>query len=128
MAVPAIITHTGSLSGTPSSGTEPLSLQELMNTSFSGTYQSSKSARPSINSTDGSPFSIPFETITKVRFFAIRARSTIKMLLTSPAGTDQITRISGLYIWQSPVDGDQLTAIKLVGNADVEYILAGDVS
>lgn len=103
---------------------------ELLNTSFTGTYGSSKSARPTINgATDGAPFILPFETITKVRVIVMRVRGgTIRLKLTSAAGTDQVIPVSELLVWTSPNAGDEVTAIKIVGTADVEYILAGDVS
>lgn len=101
-----------------------------MNTSFSGTFGSSKSARPSIiGATELSPFVVPFETITKVRCFAISVVSgSMELLLTSAFGTDQKFSVSGLWLWFSQQPGTELTAIKLAGTADVQYFLAGDVT
>lgn len=131
MAIPAIIVHNGALAGSPSTGGDALALQEILNTSFQGTYGSSKSARPGIvNATDLAPYTIPLETITKVRMIAIRlqAGATIKVRLTSAVGTDQSFNVSGLFLWQGQNAGDEVTAIKLVGNADLVYAIAGDVS
>lgn len=128
MAVPATITHNGALSGSPGSGSV-LSIQEIANTSFTATYGGSKSARISvIGATDGAPYVVPFETLTKVRALLVRARgSTIKVRVTSAVGTDQSINVSELFLWHAPNSGDELTAIKFVGTADLEYFLAGDV-
>lgn len=131
MAIPALVTHTGSLSGTPAQGAVATpSLQEIINTSFAGTFGSSKSARPSIvNATLMSPFVLPFETITKCRCFALSVVSgAMTVLITTAAGTDQAYPVSGLWLWFSPQPGTEITSIKLVGTADVQYFLAGDVS
>lgn len=131
MPLPAIIGHTGSVSGTPAQATSGVpSLQEILNTSFTSTFASSKSARPAIvGATDASPFVLALETITKVRFMAMRVRGgTLKVVVTSAAGTDQAFNLSDVLVWHSPNSGDELTAVKLVGTADLEYVLAGDVS
>lgn len=132
MALPATISHTGSLSGSPASGSIGApSLQEILNTSWSGTYGSSKSGRPGIvNATDLLPFTICLETITKVRVLIINVKAgTMKVLVTSAAGIDQAFSISnGNLIMHMPAAGDELTSVKLVGTADIEYVLAGDVT
>lgn len=101
-----------------------------MNTSFNATYGSSKSARPSIiGATDLVPFVIPLETIVKVRMVAFRVRgASLKFLVTSAAGVDQAIKCSDLWLAHMPNAGDEWTAIKVVGTADLEYVLAGDVS
>lgn len=129
MAIPAIVSHTGYLNGSPAQGSvgSP-SLIELLNTSFSGTYGSSKSARPNvINATDLVPYAIPFETITKVRVFALKVRSgSITVKMTSSAGVNQALNISDILLMHLPNAGSELTAINLVGTADLEYSIAGD--
>jgi hypothetical protein len=132
VAIPAQVTHTGSVSATPTAGSGfsgVPSLQDILNTSFSATYQVRKGAAPSVvGATDLLPFVLPFETITKARMFALRVASgSLKMLLTSAAGADQLLRVSSLFMWHAPNPGDELTAIKLVGTADIEYILCGDL-
>lgn len=132
MAQPATITHTGVVNGSPAStpgGPSP-SLGEILNTSTTVTYQASKSGRPSIiGATDGAPFVLSFETMTKVRFFAMRVRGgTIKLKVTSVLGTDQVIGVSDLLLWSSQFPDDAWTAIKMVGTADVEYLMAGDLS
>jgi hypothetical protein len=105
-------------------------LQELLSTSFTATYGSSKGARPAIvGATDGSPFVLPLETITKVRLIAMRVRGgTLKIKMTSAVGTLQSVNVSDLFLWHAPNSGDEITVIQLVGTADAEYIIAGDVS
>lgn len=131
MALPATIVHNGALAGSPATGSDALALQEILNTSFAGTFGSSKSARPGIiAATDLAPYVVPLETITKVRVIALKlqAGATIKIRLTSAAGTDQSINVSGLFLWIGQNAGDEVTAIKLVGNADVVYAIAGDTA
>jgi len=128
--VPAIISHQGVLSGSPSASSSGLTLQEIFNTSFMATFGSSKGARPGIiAATDAVPYTIPLETITKVKCIALRTPngSTIKMVITSAVGTNQAFNVSGLFLWTGMNSGDEITAIKLVGTADIEYVIAGDV-
>ena len=131
MALPAIIGHNGALNGSPSGTTTGVpSLIELINTSFQSVYGSSKSSRPSIvGATDLIPYVVALETIVKVRVIVIRVRGGgLKMKLTSAAGVDQVIPISDIIVWHSPNAGDEITSIKLVGTADVELVLAGDVT
>ena len=132
MALPVTVAHTGSLGGSPSTGSIGApSLQEILNTSWSATYGSSKSGRPSIiNATDGSPFELDLETITKVRVLVINVKAgSLVIKVTSAHGTEQEFGISnGNLILHMPAAGDELTAIEFVGTADIEYFLAGDVS
>lgn len=131
MASPSLVTHTGAVNGSPAqSSAQSPSLTELLNTSFQGTFGSSKGARPTINgATDLVPFVVAFETITKVRMIFMRVRGgTLTVKLTSAKGADQAFPVSDTFVWYSPNAGDEVTAIKLVGTADLEYIICGDVS
>lgn len=131
MAFPSTVAHQGALQGAPTaSSVGTPSLTEILNTSFSNTYGSSKAARPGIvGATVGSPYVIPFETITKVRMFAFRVRGgSLEFRLTSAKGVDQALACSDIWLWHSPFAGDEITAIKVIGTADLEYVIAGDVS
>ena len=82
-----------------------------------------------VGATDLSPYVVSLDTITKVRFLIIKVvnGASIKAVLTSAAVADQA--LSGTtFIWNSLNAGDEITAIKLVGTADVELMIAGDVS
>lgn len=123
--------HTGSINGSPAqSSISSPSLTELLNTSFTGTYGSSKGARPTINgATDLAPFVIALETITKVRVIVMRVRGgSLVVKLTSAAGTDQAFPVSELFMLSTPSAGSEVTSIKCVGTADLEYVIAGDVT
>lgn len=131
MAIPALITHTGMLNGSPAASAGTPCLQEILNTSFSATYQSSKSGRPGIvNATDLSPFVIPFETIVKVRAMAIKVvgGGSVRVKVSTAFGTDQVIPVSGILLWHCPNAGDEITSIKLIGTADIEYVIAGDLA
>lgn len=117
-----------SVSPIPVSGGPTLS--DNMAISLTSTFQASKAVPLSIAATDGSPFALSLDSIVKVRFLALKVNSgaSVKMLLTSADGTEQKLQVSGLLLWHAPNAGDEITAIKLVGTADVELLLAGDLS
>jgi hypothetical protein len=131
MAIPVTITHRGSVSGAGSPGAPTTALQNFMSTAVTATLGGSKGGRPAIvGATVGAPFVFPLEGITRVRFLAVKARGGGGHLrLTSALGTDQVVPLGSeaLHLWSSLAAGDELTAVKFVGSADLEYILAGDV-
>jgi hypothetical protein len=128
MAIPQTIRHDGALTGNQSPGGIPGAL-ELLPTALQATYAMAKTAAPSIiNATSLSPYVIPLETISRIRLFGMRVRGqSIKVLVTSAAGADQAFNVSDLLLLHCPNQGDELTAIKLVGTADITYVIAGDV-
>ena len=132
MAQASTIWHSGAITRQPvSSFPGGPSLSDMLNTSFQGTYGATKSAPLSIvGATDLLPFIVSLDSIVKARFLGIRVLNgpSIKVLLTSPSGTDQALKVSSLLLWHSPNSGDEITAIKLVGTADIEILIAGDVS
>jgi hypothetical protein len=132
MAQSVTIWHNGAVMGqVPSPVPSGPSLADTLNTSFSGTYAASKATRLSVvGATDLAPYTVVLDSVTKARFLGIRVinGSSIKALLTSPSGTDQAIKVSSLLLWHSPNSGDEITAIKLVGTADIELLIAGDVS
>jgi len=131
MSFPASFQHTGSLNGSPSnSGSAVPSLQEILCTTFQATYSGRKSGAPTIvGATDGAPFVLNFETLTKVRLFGVRiSGGSLKIKMTSAGGTLQSVMCSDLFLLHSPNTGDEITAINLVGTANIEYLIAGDVS
>lgn len=105
-------------------------MMDVFSTAFVGTFGGSKGARPSVvGATDGAPFLFAFETITRVRAFAVKARGGGgKLKLTSALGTLQILPLGSdaMLLWFDPTPGDELTAIAFVGTADLEYVIAGD--
>ena len=131
MAQAVTIWHSGSVTGQPTPVPGGPSLADMLNTSFSGTYSASKATRLSVvGATDLAPFAVAFDSVTKARFVGMRVinGSSIKVLLTSPSGTDQAVKVSSMFLWHSPNSGDEITAIKLVGTADIELLIAGDVT
>ena len=125
------IWHTGNVTGRPSPTTGGPSLSDSFDTSFTGTYSSGTSKRLTvIGATDIAPFAVAMDSVAKARFIAMRIvnGASLKVLLTSAAGADQAIKVSSVLIWHSPNAGDEITAIKLVGTADIELMIAGDVS
>lgn len=119
----------GAVTATPSTvAAYSCTLQQLLPLSLSAVYESSKANIISVDSTDLAPFSIPFENIIKGRLFGMRLLSgaTMKLLVTTALGVFTIP-VSDLQLIHNPTDGDEFTAIKLVGTGDVAYCLAGDV-
>jgi len=68
---------------------------------------------------------IPLNQITKVKLFIIRSSVPITIKVTSAVGSDQAMKVAD-FRWQSDEDGDEITAIKILGTADVEFIVAGE--
>ena len=132
MAQASTIWHSGAVTRQPvSSFPGGPSLSDMLNTSFQGTYGATKSSALSIvGATLGSPFILDMDSVVKARFLGIRVLNgpSIQLLITSPSGTDQSIKTSSLLLWHSPNSGDEITAIKLVGTADIEILIAGDVS
>ena len=132
MAQAGTIWHSGAVTRQPVSAFPGgPSLSYMLNTSFQGTYGATKGSSLSIvGATDLLPFIVSLDSIVKARFLGIRVLNgpSIKVLLTSPSGTDQALKVSSLLLWHSPNSGDEITAIKLVGTADIEILIAGDVS
>lgn len=129
MAQPATFLHQGTLTGTPFCGNSTGSLADYATTTFQGTYQASKTSRISVAATDMAPYTFPLDNIAKVRVLWVKAQAgaTIKTLLTSDAGTDQAISSTILLI-HSPNSGSHFTDIKFVGTADLEVVVAGDIS
>lgn len=129
MAQPVTVSLNGAVTASPavSSPTSP-SLQDILNISTNRVYGYKTGNSTTVNNPlVGSPFVLPLSSMTKIRFFAMRALgNSLQVLVTSAAGTDQTFKVSDVMVWSSPNEGDQITAIKLVGVSDVEYLLAGD--
>lgn len=130
MAQATTIWHNGLVNGTPAVvGSIVPSLQDSLNTTFQGTYQASTAKRLTVMGTDQAPVAVALDSVAKARFVGLRVvNGSLKMLLTTPSGSDQAVRVSGLFLWHSPNAGDEITAIKLVGTADIELLIAGDLS
>jgi len=131
MAQAVTIWHSGAVSGQPHAAPCGPSLSDTLNTSFQNTYSASKASRLSVvAATDQTPYTFPLDSITKARFIGVRVLNgaSIKILLTSASGTDQALKTCSLLLWNSSNSGDEITAIKLVGTADLEILIAGDVS
>jgi hypothetical protein len=128
MAIAATVQHVGSLSGCPATPTTTFpTLQEIANTSFSRTYsQRIADTLSVVGATDLAPFSVPFGSITKARMVYLRASQTIKIKVTTLLAVDQVLPLSDMFLLHNPNEGDQITAIKVVGTADIECVLAGD--
>lgn len=126
MGLPARITVLGTATGSPASSSAPNSLGDQLNLGTEQTYQVTKSARPSVNSSDMSPFILSLDTIVSVFFIACRIRGSLKILLTSAAGDDQAFLCSDMFVWSAPQSNNAITAIKFVGTADLEVFIAGN--
>jgi hypothetical protein len=128
MAQPVTILHQGTLTEQPFCGSSSGSLADIADTSFRGTYQASKTARISVvAATLSVPFVLSLDGIAKVRAISVKAQAgaTITTLLTSASGSDQAISATALLI-HAPNSGSQFTAIKFVGTADLEIVIAGD--
>ncbi len=129
MAQPKTVTVNGAVIVGPASSTSLVpSLQDNVLLSVLRTYAYSTADTYSINNpVEGSPFTLPLGSITKVRFFYMRViGASAELMVTNAHGADQKFDVSEMIVWSSPNEGTQLTAIKLVGVTDIEVILSGD--
>jgi hypothetical protein len=100
------------------------SLSATFNLGSSRTYPKHKEGSESLSAAVN--FALPLGGITAVRFLALRViAGSLLVKVTSAAGTDQAFRVSDLLIIGAPTAGDELTAVKLTGSGDVEFIAAG---
>jgi hypothetical protein len=65
--------------------------------------------------------------ITNVSFFSLRVRNAtnFEVRFTTAGGADQIIRLSDLFVYSSPVSGQQITALSVRGVGDMELLVAG---
>lgn len=100
------------------------SLQPTLDLGLKRTYPEHQEGHLSLEA--ATDYALPLGTVAAVRFLALRVISgTLQVKVTSAVGTDQSFRLSDLLVLSTPATGDELTAIKLTGTADVEYIAAG---
>jgi hypothetical protein len=122
----------GLLRGSPAAAGSGQSVQTTeFPLGFEHSYPREDSDSVSINSSDISPYVLPQSVVPSARLIALRVISsaTVKVKITTVAGTDQAFNVSGpegLFILTANTVGDEVTAIKLVGVADIEYLIAGD--
>lgn len=126
MAQPVTVAVTGAISAAPSTPAAQATLQSVKPFFLQRTYSYRLDQNLTINS-PVSPVEISLGSITKVRFVALTViGSSVQLLVTSGAGTDQTVKVSEFFLFSAPSEGDQLTAIKIQGVSDVEMILLGD--
>ena len=127
MGQPTSIALSGALVASPVPGTCSPSLHDRIDVSFTHSYTQRISGSPSVNATQDAPFVLPFGGVAKGRALVLRVRGgSLRALITTPAGAAQAIRISDLLVIHNPAEGDQLTAVSLIGTAEIEYLLAGD--
>lgn len=126
MGLPVTLRLNGAVVVEPAVPQPGQSLVESLQLAVLRACGASKSGRPTINSTDGSPYEISLDGMTKVRFLAIVTGVPMKLLLTTPAGTNQAIPFAGLFLLDTPAVGQEITAAKLVGSGGVQYLVAGD--
>ena len=127
MAQPINVTLNGSVSAAPASSSSiSPSLSDTIMIGFSRTYAYRVAVSESVNAPSVAA-TIQLGSITKVRTIVMRViGASLTVQLTSPAGADQAFKTGDLFVWHSPNEGDQFTAVKLLGVADVEMLILGD--
>lgn len=64
--------------------------------------------------------------LVPVKFVYLKvSNGSVDVRLTTPSATDQIFDLSDLWIQNSPLAGNEITALALRGVADIEVLLAG---
>ncbi len=127
MAIPFSLTITGSVTAVPYPGTPApgQSLQSFMNLGMqSNPTQRSEGVRSLIAAVD---VDLDFGSVTKATFLALKVLSgALSMKITTPLGTDQIVPAGDQYLLSTPNPGQEMTAVKLSGTGDFQFILAGN--
>lgn len=105
-------------------------LMKAIGLAFQATFDAVFGDGIPIASSDEAPFVPALGAVTAVRAIAIRSvdGASIVVKLTSAKGTDQEIPVSDLLVIQAKNVGDEYTAIKIVGTATVEYLLAGNLA
>lgn len=122
------ITSAGSVSIAPSRPDGTGELSSVLSLAFAAQYAQVDSGSFSFLGTNLAPYVMNPGGVTKVRLLAVRAidGQSLEALLTSGLGTDQVVPFSGLLLIHCPVAGTELTAVKLLGQGRIEYLIAGD--
>lgn len=127
MAQPVTVTVTGAVTAAPSATTALLpSLQDTIPFGLTRTYSYRVGNSFSINA-PVSPVAVAFGSITKVRFVMMSViGASVQVAITSAAGNAQVFKVGERWLWSSPSEGDQITAMTLLGVSDIELLLLGD--
>jgi len=129
MGQPALVSLQGVLSLSPAAGCG-LTAQEVRQLAVCAAYSGAFTFRGSVNAPIGSPYAVPLQGLTAVRFLWFRAQwAPMLLLLTSVnGGAVQKMPVSDQIFVHNPNGGDEFTAIGIVGNGDYELVLAGDTT
>lgn len=127
MAIPFQLQVVGSVSAIPFPGgpAEGQSLQEFVNLGqITNPTQRSAGVRSLISAVDEP---LDFGSVTAGTFLTLRVLSgSLSMKVTTPLATDQVIPCGGQVLLYTPNPGQQMTAIKLTGTADFQFVLAGN--
>lgn len=65
--------------------------------------------------------------ITAAAYAAIKIRggTNVELRITTPSAADQTFRLSDLWVYSSPVSGQQITALAVRGVGSIERMIAG---
>lgn len=126
MAQPVTVTVTGAVTAAPAATTAlSPSLQDVLPFGISRTYSYRQPSSFSVNSPTN-PVSVGLGSITKVRFVMMSViGASVKVTITTGLGTATFP-VSERWMWSSPNEGDQITAMSLTGVSDIEMLLLGD--
>lgn len=118
----------GRVESDPPPGRSTDALSQSVDLAFDETYDAVMAASLPIASTLLDPFVLPLGAVTKVRAVCVRVvdGASVQVLVSSAAGNDQAIPVSDLVLVRAQNDGDQLTAVKVVGTARIEYLIGGD--
>jgi hypothetical protein len=119
----------GLVAADPSSPVDTSAFSPTISLDFEQKYQAVWGGGQPIDNDDGDPFIIPLGAVNRVRAIAIRAvdGQSLKVKLSSPVGgADQTIPVSDVLIVRAQNTGDHFTAVKIVGEGRVEYLVGGD--
>lgn len=127
MGDPVEVNVPAGLTAGPALPTDRASLLRSISLFFDGQFEEYQARRMGVSS-PAAPVSVQIAPVTKARVLAFRAGpgADLTLLLTSAAGAAQKVPLAGTFVWQSPHEGDEVTAIALQGIGDVTYIVTGE--
>lgn len=128
--MPSDVEVAGTVQGGPKLPQGDTTLSPLLDLGLRATYAQMDAGSFSFTGSSGSPYRLNPGGVTLIRFLVLRAvdGQSIVARLSSAAGGAQAVPISSLFVLHVPNDGDELTAVDLVGSGRIEYLAAGDAA
>lgn len=127
MADPVEVFAPAALTGGPVIPDARASLLLSVSLFFGEEFEEAASRRMGVSS-PAVPVPVLIAPVAKARVLAFRPDpgADLTLLLTSAAGAAQKIPLTGVFMWQSPRSGDEITAVALQGIGAVTFVVVGE--